>query len=97
MTSSLVKMLEDQFNLSRDFGNSAMFIPDNSAKAIVAQEGSQVGPYRVRRITPDAVLVRAPDGDHILRPRIGSATELRPVATDPRLHSTAPPRMALGR
>jgi hypothetical protein len=39
---------------------------------VVVSDGAQLGAYEVRRITPDSVLLRGPDGDVTVHPEFAS-------------------------
>jgi hypothetical protein len=61
------------------FGARAVFMVSGSDKPVTVQEGDQMGPYRIRRITPGEVLVDGPDGERVLRPSFGSAPDRQPA------------------
>jgi general secretion pathway protein N len=73
-------------------GSSAMFVASGSAKPITVHEGGQVGPYRIRRISPGEVLVEAPDGEHLLHPAFAGPADRQPA---PPQRAMAPPRQQL--
>jgi hypothetical protein len=61
------------------FGKTAMFIPNGSDQSVAVQEGGRMGPYRIRLIMPDAVLVEAPDGEHVLHPGFRPPVQSHPA------------------
>lgn len=63
------------------FGRSAIFAPPNSSKPMVVTEGTVLGPYTVKAITPDEVTVVGPSGARSLRPAFDPASA--PVGRGP--------------
>ncbi len=78
------------------FGGIALFIRSGSDRSVAVQQGGEIGPYRVRRITPGEVLIDGPDGERLLRPSFGGAANPRGgrPAPDDRLGLAAAPRLA---
>jgi hypothetical protein len=52
---------------------SVIFAPSGAGKAIVAQEGGQVGAYLVEAIAPGQVRLSGPGGTRLIRPRFSSS------------------------
>ena len=58
---------------------SAIFVAAEGGRPIVAQEGAQVGAYRVQSIAAGRVVLMGPDGAHMLRPGFAPRGSVTPM------------------
>jgi len=73
------------------FGRTAIFAGTDGGKAIVAGEGTSVGPYTVRSIQPGAVTVTGPQGERMVALTGDAATRSALAAEIPRPPPPPPP------
>ena len=56
-------------------GRSALFVPGQGGRTLVLQEGAHVGPYVIRTIRSNEVVLEGPEGTRLLHPTYDDAPQ----------------------